>query len=83
MPRYRVSGHVTVSAYTFVEAADEKAARRIASDREAILAQYGVGRSGESAWENVIVENADGDLMVTAVEETDEVSDLEDEDDDV
>lgn len=69
MPVYRVSGTVTVSAWTLVEADTPEEARRMAMEREGALAPYGWDRSGVSPAESAVIENGDGSLEPRDVEE--------------
>ena len=75
MPRFIVHGTVTVSAYTYVEAADEAAARLEAEARDCVLAG-GINSWVESErWECAIIEEGDGSFVSTRVEPTDEKPD--------
>lgn len=60
MPIFLVSGTVTVSAYTLVQADTEAEARKIASGREGAIAAY-----NPDVTESAIIEDGDGALCVT------------------
>lgn len=71
MSRYKVTGHVTVSAYTLVEAGSEAEAIGIARGREAELAPNGPERMGIDPTEVVVIEDADGCLSKCRIEPMD------------
>jgi hypothetical protein len=86
--KFKICGHVTVSAYTFVEAATEAEAIAIAKDRNGALAPHG-SRDGKDPLTEFIIEAADGLLLGAHAEPLDkedlqEWSELEghDEEDD-
>lgn len=60
MPKYTVTGTVTVSAYTTVIADSPEQAIEIAKGREPILCPFGTSVSGANEAEEAIVEEADG-----------------------
>lgn len=72
MPNYKVEGHVTVSAYTYVYADSPEAARKIAEGRDATLCPNGPERHGASEWETTIIEDGDGSMEVHEVSVTSE-----------
>lgn len=84
--KFKICGRVTVSAYTFVEAATEAEALAIAKDRSGALAPHG-SRDGKDPLTEFIIETADGLLLGAHAEPLDkedlrEWSELEDDGDD-
>lgn len=69
---FEVRGQVTVSARTFVKAADEAQAVKLAKHREVCLAPYGTERSGVNPTEVFVVEDADGSAERMEVDEMDQ-----------
>lgn len=64
MTRYTVHGHVTVSAWTVVEAESEEEARQIASEREcAQMVSQAFYPDDDEAWHI----EADGEPSITEV----------------
>lgn len=57
--KFRLSGQVTVSAYTTVEAESRAEAMEIAKDRNIVLGGVGRGASKEESW---IVDEIDGEI---------------------
>jgi hypothetical protein len=81
--KFKICGRVTVSAYTFVEAATEAEAIAIAKGRSGALAPHG-SRDGKDPLTEFIIEAADGLLLGAHVEPLDkedlqEWSELEDD----
>lgn len=60
--KFKICGRVTVSAYTFVEAATEAEALAIAKDRSGALAPHG-SRDGKDPLTEFILSAADGLLL--------------------
>lgn len=64
---FRVSGEVTVSAYTYIPASSPEEAMQLARGRDASIEQFA------SPLSEAIVEEADGELVPTGAEEVAEV----------
>jgi hypothetical protein len=65
MPLFKLGCHVTVSAYTQVQADTAEEALRIGRDREVVI---GGLHSGADAGEQWVIEDADGDPTEVKVE---------------
>jgi hypothetical protein len=76
MNRYVLYAHVTVSAYTVVDAESEAEAIKIADSRDATLStQWTRDKYPEEAFEQWLIEEADGmpqNIGVSLVEDCDE-----------
>ena len=57
MTKFNLSAHVTVSAYTVVEADTLEAAMEIAGQRQVVIGGMNTGEDPEESW---IIEDADG-----------------------
>lgn len=57
MPKFELVSHVTVSAYTTVEAESVEEALAIAADRNVVIGGIGSGEDEEETW---LIESADG-----------------------
>ena len=60
---YRVSGTVTVSAWTYVEARSPEEAVKLANQTPAVLCPFGPDRHGENPIDSAIIEDADGTFV--------------------
>ncbi len=60
---FKVSGTVTVSAFTLVKASSAEEAMELARGREGQLCPYGISRDGGSPKEQAIIEEGDGSLI--------------------
>lgn len=69
MPVYKVSGMITVSAWTLVEADTPEEARRMATEREGALAPYGWSTPNIDPTESAVLEYGDGAFVPGDVKE--------------
>ena len=79
---YEVIGHVTVSAYTYVEAESPEEAIRLVRAREVGLCPHGHAQDGVDPWDLAAVENSDGEFRPECATVTTNAPEREEYDDD-